>query len=73
MLGQSGRTALDAVEAGIREVELDEKAQYFVGVGGLPNADGVMELDAAIVNHAGQYGAVMCLQNIKNPISVRSV
>lgn len=63
-------SALDAVETGIRALELDTQDQYFVGVGGLPNADGVMELDAAIMDDLKRYGAVMCLQNIKNPISV---
>lgn len=29
-----------------------------------------MQLDAAIMNHQSQYGAVMCLENIKAPISV---
>lgn len=44
-------TAVDAVEAGINAVEIDEKDQYFVGAGGLPNSMGVMELDAAIMDH----------------------
>ena len=42
--------AVDAVEAGVNAVELDTQDQYFVGYGGLPNADGVMELDAAIMD-----------------------
>ena len=41
-----------------------------MGVGGLPNAKGVMELDAAIMDGDSNYGAVMCLQDIKHPISV---
>jgi isoaspartyl peptidase/L-asparaginase-like protein (Ntn-hydrolase superfamily) len=43
---KSGSSAVDAVEAGIRAVELDTRGQYFVGVGGLPNSDGIMQLDA---------------------------
>ena len=42
----------------------------FVGLGGLPNADGILELDAAIMDFSMRYGAVMCLQQIRNPISV---
>jgi len=65
-----GRSALDAVEQGIRCVELDNQEQYWVGVGGFPNADGVMELDAAIMDDDCRYGAVMAIQDIANPISV---
>jgi isoaspartyl peptidase/L-asparaginase-like protein (Ntn-hydrolase superfamily) len=39
-------------------VELDDQDQYFVGVGGLPNAEGKMEFDAAIMDHNRRYGAV---------------
>lgn len=65
-----GRSALDAVEQGIRCVEIDNQDQYWVGVGGFPNAEGVMELDAAIMDDDCRYGAVMALQDIANPISV---
>jgi hypothetical protein len=63
-------TALDIIEKSINIVELDTRDQYYVGYGGLPNANGIMELDAAIMDHNSKYGAVMCLQNIKTPISV---
>lgn len=66
----SGRSSIDAVVHGISEVETDTKDQYFVGVGGLPNADGVMELDAAIMDHNRRYGAVMGIQDIAHPIQV---
>ncbi len=42
--------AVDAVEAGVTAVEIDNQGQYFVGFGGLPNANGIMELDAAIMD-----------------------
>jgi hypothetical protein len=48
---QEGGTALDAVERGINRVELDVADQYYVGYGGLPNAKGVMEMDAALMDH----------------------
>ena len=65
-----GGSSIDAVVSGIRAVELDEADQYFVGVGGLPNADGVMELDAAIMDDRRRYGAVMAIRDVKSPISV---
>ena len=67
-------SALDAVERGINRVELDNADQYYVGVGGLPNADGVMELDAAVMDHRRRYGAVLALTDVPTPVSVaRSV
>lgn len=51
------------VDAGITAVELDTQDQYFVGLGGLPNADGVMEYDAAIMDgKTMKYGAVMAVR-----------
>ena len=42
-----------------------------VGYGGLPNQDGVVELDAAIMDGARhRSGAVCSLHNIRTPISV---
>jgi N4-(beta-N-acetylglucosaminyl)-L-asparaginase len=67
---QNGASAVESVEKGINAVELDVADQYYVGVGGYPNANGVMELDAAIMNHDRQYGAVMSIPNIATPISV---
>ena len=66
----SGTSALDAVEKGINVVELDTQDQYYVGKGGLPNAEGVMELDAALMDHESRYSAVLCLQDISTPVSV---
>jgi N4-(beta-N-acetylglucosaminyl)-L-asparaginase len=44
-----GESAADAAEAGVNAVERDNEDQYFVGLGGLPNAEGCMEFDAAIM------------------------
>lgn len=52
-LGQ-GKSALDAVEAGVNAVEIDNQEQYYVGYGGFPNAAGVMELDAAVMEGTRQ-------------------
>ena len=66
----SGLSSVDAVEEGIKSVEIDNCDQYCVGVGGFPNSDGIMEFDAAIMDCDSRYGAVLALQNIKHPISV---
>lgn len=61
--------ALDAVEAGVRVTESDPKNSS-VGIGGLPDREGIVTLDACIMNHKGQCGGVACLEEIINPISV---
>lgn len=66
----AGGSALDAVEKGANAVE-ENPAVESVGYGGLPNADGVVELDAAILDGVGhRAGAVGALQGIRKPISV---
>src|SRR5581483_6076590 len=67
---QAGASALDAVEAGANVVE-EDPAVVSVGYGGLPNAEGVVELDAALMDgptHAA--GSVRGITNIRRPISV---
>ena len=64
-----GKSALDAIEAGCMVEEANAKGQS-VGIGGLPDRDGHVTLDACIMNSEGDYGAVVYLQNIKHPISV---
>jgi N4-(beta-N-acetylglucosaminyl)-L-asparaginase len=65
-----GADALDAAVAGVNLVEDDPK-DMSVGYGGLPNEEGIVELDAAVM-HGPSYrgGAVASLRNIKNPSSV---
>jgi N4-(beta-N-acetylglucosaminyl)-L-asparaginase len=64
------RDLLDALEAGVNVVEDDPKVMS-VGFGGLPNEDGVVQLDAAIMDgRTHRVGAVAALERIKNPISV---
>jgi len=66
----TGGNALDAVELGIRVVE-SAPDEHSVGYGGWPNAEGVVELDAAIMDGTAQdAGSVAALRGIKHPISV---
>jgi N4-(beta-N-acetylglucosaminyl)-L-asparaginase len=66
----AGGSALDAVEKATNVVELDPE-DTSVGYGGLPNEDGVVQLDASIMDgRTYSAGAVASLENIKNPSSV---
>ena len=63
-------SALDAVEYGIRSVEDDPSADS-VGTGGIPNIEGVAELDASfMVGNTLRCGAVTGLTMTQYPISV---
>ncbi len=67
---QGGADALDAVIAGVNIVE-DDPNDHSVGLGGLPNEDGVVELDSSVMHGpTGRGGAVAALQNIRNPSKV---
>ena len=61
--------SLDAVENGVRVSENDPNV-LSVGYGGLPDADGRVTLDAAIMDWKARVGSVICVENIKNPISL---
>ena len=70
---QQGADALDAVIAGVNIVEDDPNDQS-VGLGGLPNEDGVVELDASVMHGpTGRGGSVASLRNIRNPSKVARV
>jgi len=66
---QNGATALDAVEKGVKVCEADP-TNMTVGLGGLPDRDGKVTLDACIMDHKSNAGAVSFLQHIQHPISV---
>ena len=67
---RAGASALDAVEAAVRVVESDED-NHTVGVGGLPNLLGQVELDASIMDGATrQAGAVAAVTGFPHPISI---
>lgn len=67
---RAGRDPLDAVIAGVNIVE-DDPNDMSVGYGGLPNEDGVVELDSSVMyGPTHSAGAVAALRNIKNPSKV---
>lgn len=68
ILSQQGR-ALDAVEAGVRVPEGDP-TNTTVGLGGAPDRDGHVTLDACIMDENGNCGSVAFLEHIVHPISV---
>ncbi len=65
-----GSDSLDAVIAGVNIIE-DDPEDISVGYGGLPNEDGVVELDSSVMHGpTHNAGAVAGLRNIKNPSKV---
>ncbi len=66
---KDGGSSLDAVEKGVKVEEADVDNQT-VGVGGRPDRDGNVTLDACIMDKDGNCGAVLAMQNIAHPISV---
>jgi N4-(beta-N-acetylglucosaminyl)-L-asparaginase len=61
------KDVLDAVIAGVNIVELDPE-DTSVGYGGLPNADGVVQLDASVMHGPlKRGGAVACLEGVRTP------
>jgi len=67
---KSGGDTLDAVIAGVNIQELDPN-DTSVGYGGLPNEDGIVELDASCIHGPSRRGgAVGALRNIKTPSNV---
>jgi N4-(beta-N-acetylglucosaminyl)-L-asparaginase len=62
-----GSDVLDAVIAGVNIVELDPLDDS-VGFGGLPNADGVVQLDSSVMHGPKkQAGAVGALEGVRTP------
>ncbi|HVJ67017.1 MAG TPA: N(4)-(beta-N-acetylglucosaminyl)-L-asparaginase [Caulifigura sp.] len=61
-----GADPLDAVIAGIQNVE-DDPGELTVGYGGLPNEEGIVELDAAVMHGpTHRAGAVASVRNIRH-------
>jgi N4-(beta-N-acetylglucosaminyl)-L-asparaginase len=65
-----GADVLDAVIAGVNIVELDPE-DTSVGYGGLPNADGVVQLDSCVMHGPRkQAGGVAGIEGVKTPSRV---
>ncbi len=69
-LARSGTPMLDAIVEGVSLVE-DDPEEVSVGFGGLPNEDGVVELDAAVMDGpAHRAGAVAALRGVRHAARV---
>jgi len=67
MMITKGDDVLDAVVAGVNIVELDPLDDS-VGYGGLPNAEGVVQLDSSCMHGPKkQAGAVACIEGVRTP------
>lgn len=65
---RSGGRAFDAVEKGVMVTE--SSINCCVGLGGNPDREGIVTLDACIMDEFGNAGGVLALERIKHPISV---
>jgi N4-(beta-N-acetylglucosaminyl)-L-asparaginase len=66
----SGADVLDALVAGVNIVELDPE-DTSVGYGGLPNADGVVQLDSCCMHGPKKRaGGVACIEGVRTPSRV---
>lgn len=66
---RDGGTALDAVEAAVRDLENDET--FDAGRGSFLNRDGIVVLDAGVMDgDTMRSGAVASVQGIANPVTV---
>lgn len=67
---QAGADPLDAAIAGVNIVE-DDPADMTVGYGGVPNEEGVVQLDSCVMHGpTARAGAVASLEGVKNPSRV---
>ncbi len=67
---RAGADPAEAVVGGVKLIE-DDPDDQTVGLGGLPNEEGVVELDASVMHGpTHKSGAVASLRNVKNPAAV---
>src|SRR5438132_4573303 len=70
---QEGRDPLEAAIAGVNIVE-DDPNDMTVGYGGVPNEEGVVQVDACVMHGpTARAGAVAALEGVKNPSRVAKV
>ncbi|CAI8307124.1 MAG: N(4)-(Beta-N-acetylglucosaminyl)-L-asparaginase [Owenweeksia sp. TMED14] len=60
---KEGASALDATEAGVKICEADPNERS-VGLGGRPDRDGKVTLDACCMDHLGNIGSVAAVEDI---------
>ena len=65
---KSGASVMDVVCRAVAVLEDDSR--FNAGVGSHPRADGSVEMDAAVMDSAGHFGAVAAIPGFKNPIHV---
>ena len=67
---EAGTDPVDAVVAGVTIIENDPNDRS-VGFGGLPNEEGVVQLDASVMHGPShRAGAVAAIEGVKNPAQV---
>lgn len=67
VLSTNGKS-IDAVEAGA--IYIEDTINCCVGLGGYPDRNGIVTLDASIMDEKANCGAVAGLEQIRHPISV---
>jgi N4-(beta-N-acetylglucosaminyl)-L-asparaginase len=67
VLQQKGR-ALDAIEAGA--IYTENQPSCCVGLGAYPDRDGIVTLDACVMDEQANIGAVAGVERIKHPLSL---
>jgi N4-(beta-N-acetylglucosaminyl)-L-asparaginase len=65
----NGGSILDAVQQGVMVVEADP-TNLSVGLGGLPDRDGIVTLDACLMDGTGRCGSVSFVQGIAHPVAL---
>ncbi|PWH10397.1 glycosylasparaginase [Bacteroidetes bacterium SCGC AAA795-G10] len=64
--GKVLENGFSAIEAAVKGVAYEESnlLNTTVGMGGAPDRDGIVSLDACVMNHTGNCGAVLAVENI---------
>ncbi len=65
---KSGGSLLDAVCRAVAALEDDSR--FNAGVGSHPRSDGSVQMDAAVMDSFGKFGAVAAIEGFKNPVHV---
>lgn len=65
---KSGATLMDSVCRAVAVLEDDSR--FNAGVGSHPRSGGSVQMDAAVMDSHGQFGAVAAIEGFKNPIHV---